>query len=229
MAYQGNWSDDADLKERLVEDWVAQARAMLISQAISKRQNISTVWLQTPVIKLAPVDSSLDKQNPLDCYILRSVNKLPRTIETYDDNNIISVTTIDNAKTFTKTNVFRSRTSKYSRFTGLRPKYYLLNDFLYIQNTELIEELLVTGIFENPREVGRFMTQQNQEIWSVDSQYPISNKMEKDIISIVFNEHVLPFKQMTVDDTNNANDDTAEGGGAARAQKMMSNEAKRKE
>ena len=228
LTYQGNWSDDADLKERLVEEWIAEVRSKLISQAISKRKNISTVWLQTPIIQLDLYDKSFDPEIDSDCFILRSKLPLPRSIEGDDDNYILAVTDITNEKTFSKTNVFRSKTSKYSKFTGQSPKWYILNDFLYIINKNLMEECLVTGIFENPREVGRFMTQQLQAIWTEDTKYPMSLKMTEELINIVFQTKVLPFKQMTSDDRNDAEDNTTEGGGAQKAQRILANENKGK-
>lgn len=74
--------------------WNHEIRAMLISQDITKRKDISDVWVQViSCVELEQVDKSECCLITTNCYVLRSKIKIPTTIETYGDNLIIRVTT----------------------------------------------------------------------------------------------------------------------------------------
>lgn len=233
IVYGGMSSDDKRLGWRIIEKWAEEYRSLLISQAMSKRQDISTIWIQTPVVEMELIDTTLPTtiiaQETSDCVILRSKTTIPRTIEYYGDNNVLSVQTIDGKKSFSKINFFRSKYSKFSKYTGFMPKWYVLNDYLYIQNNVFIEKVLVPGLYESPREVGYFMDVKGSPVWTEDSPYPASKKMIEQIVELIVKERTLLLKQMVVQTTNEGRDTTVKTNGLDQPQPQKEGKGKQQE
>ncbi len=200
-------SDNIDFK---VEDnqilfWCNEIRSMLISQAIQKSQDISDVWVQMiGCVALQQVDDSDCCLVPTGCYVLRSVNKLPITIETFGDNSIIRVTNVK-GEIISKSNPFASNYAQYNKYTANKPDWYLKNGYLYITVTQMLEYVNVFGIFENPQDLAAFVSCDNEACFNMyTSDYPCSLKMASDITNIVIKTKLLPYLQFPADNKNDA-------------------------
>lgn len=184
--------------------WIHEIRSMLISQAIGKRQDISDIWVQAlSCMELELVDSSECCFITTDCYILRTKQKLPSSIETSGDNFIIRVTDpIGNV--ISKSNSFEVKYNKYNKYTSKKANWYLQNGYLYITNEKLLEYVNIFAIFENPEELSGFTTCGGGSCFNWDSPYPCSLKMGNDITNIIMQTKVMPFLQMPHDTSNDA-------------------------
>jgi hypothetical protein len=185
--------------------WFHEVRAMLISQAVSKRQDISDVWVQSiPCLELELVDSSDCCIVTTKCYILKTKRRIPITVETAADNLILSVTN-PMSDIITKSNRFEAKYNKYNKYTAEKPQWFLQDGYLYITNDKLLEYVNVFAIFENPEELSEFTLCNNiSSCFSWDSPYPVSLKMANDITNIVMQTKVMPFLQMPQDTSNDA-------------------------
>lgn len=185
--------------------WIHEIRSMLISQAITKRQDISDVWVQElPCLELELVDASDCCFITTDCYILKTIQQLPITVESNIDNLILRVTT-PIGDIISKSNAFEVKYNKYNKYTGTKRQWYLNNGYLYITSEMLLEYINIFAIFENPEELANF-TGCSSVIgcFNWDSKYPVSLKMSNDITNIVMQTKMIPSLQMPYDTSNDA-------------------------
>ncbi len=196
--------DDFKASDELILHWCNQVRATLISQAIEKRNDILDIWIQTiSCLELELVNSSECCDFETDCYILRSVKELPITVETSSKNMIIGVYTLDN-QALDELSLQKARYAKYTKYSSAKIGWYIKNSRLYIVNDTLLEKVTVAGIWDDPSELGNYISCDNQSCWSIDSNYPASLKMIESIIDIVIETKVKKLLNFPMDSVNDA-------------------------
>lgn len=191
------------ISERQVFYWMNSVRSQIISQALERKDDIMDEWIQTlPKVELELTDKSEATDLPVGCYLLKSTLQLPQTIDTYKDNNILSVTGLD-GNPITKSNLFRSKYNKYSKFTGNQPVWYIRNNYLYVINYpgNMLSTVTVVGMFENPEEMNPFLQETADVTWTWDSEYPLSLKMSDQLTNIVIQTKIIPFLKFPIDTT----------------------------
>lgn len=193
------------ISDEQIAYWVNEVRSMLISQALSKRQDITDVWIQEiPCIQLELVDSSDCCFITTDCPILKSIQKIPITIESNNDNLILRVTN-SYGDIINKSNPFEVKYNKYNKYIGNKHQWYLNNGYLYITSDLLLEYVNIFAIFEDPEELSNFTSCTTSiGCFTWDSKYPVSLKMANDITNIIMKTKVMPFLQMPYDTSNDA-------------------------
>lgn len=210
MASSGDLTYSFRIEDEQIYFWIHEARAMLISQALSKRQNITDVWVQAiKCLKLIQVDASECCLTPSNCYVLRSEQQLPITIETHLDNSIVRVTNTD-GDIITRSNPFEAKYNKYNKYTADKPQWFIQNGYLYITNVDIIEYVTVYGLFEDPTVLASFIDCNGQSCFDIDGPYPVSAKMANDITNYIIKAKVVPFLKFKQDDTNDGNNDNAQ-------------------
>lgn len=197
-------SDDFKASDELILHWCNQVRSTLISQAIDKRNDILDIWIQNiSCLELELVNSSECCDFDTDCFVLRSIKELPITIETSSKNMIIGVYTLDN-QSIDELSVPKARYSKYTKYGAKRTGWYIKNNRLHIINNILLEKVTIAGIWDDPSELGNYISCDNQVCWSVDSIYPASLKMVESIIDIVVKTKCQTMMSFQLDNSNNA-------------------------
>src|ERR1035438_5248081 len=97
--------------------WVHEIRSKLISEAITKRENITDIWVQSlDCLDVYQIDKSDCCQVPTGCYILKTKIKIPNTVENFSDNCILRVTS-PNGQIIAKSNPFKSKYNQYNKYT----------------------------------------------------------------------------------------------------------------
>ena len=185
--------------------WVHEVRSMLISQALTKRQDVTDAWVQEiPCVELELVDASECCFITTDCYILKTKQQIPVTVESNNDNLILRVVN-PVGKIITKSNPFEVKYNMYNKYTGEKSQWYLANGYLYITSELLLEYINIFAIFEDPEELANFTACSSSiGCFNWDSKYPVSLKMANDITNIIMQTKVMPFLQMPHDTTNDA-------------------------
>ena len=87
-------SDDSNLSERYIIDLISQSRAFHLRNELNKfRTADDTVIQNLPCVELAVSDATLvpGLTLPTECRLLRSINRLPDTIELHHTDGIVSV------------------------------------------------------------------------------------------------------------------------------------------
>ena len=112
IASSGGNPNEFKITDRQILYWVEQTRSLLISQSLAKKDDINDSWIQyIDCVELEQVDASTCCLVDTDCYVLRSKERIPSTIDTWKDNWIVSVTTID-GNMIPKSNPFKSKYQK---------------------------------------------------------------------------------------------------------------------
>lgn len=190
------------IEDKQILFWCNEVRSTLISQAIQRRQDLSDVWIQSiTCLQLEQVDASECCNIPIGCYILKSVKKIPTTIESWMDNTITKVTK-PTGDIIAKSNGFETNYNKFNKYTGKTSNWYLKNDYLYITNEQLLETVNIYGIFEDPSNLSNFINCNNNTCFSINSEYPCSLKMSEQITDIVLKTRIYPYLQLPADNTN---------------------------
>ncbi len=188
--------------------WANEVRSILISQAIQKKQDITDSWVQTIFcLEMEQVDKSECCDIVTNCYILRSIEEIPRTIETSKDNTILRVST-PTGKVISKSNPFESRYASYNKYTKEKAGWFIRNNRLYILNEDFLKFVDVDLLAENPSDLSAFNTCSGTSCFSINSEYPCSLKMASEITNIVVKTKVFPFLQMPQDNKNDASNDS---------------------
>lgn len=204
IASSGSNPVEFKIEDSQILFWCNEVRSMLISQAIQKKQDLSDVWIQSiGCLELEQADVSECCNITTGCYLLKSIKKIPVTIETYLDNNINRVTLPDGS-IIAKSNAFEANYNKFNKYTGTTSNWYLKNNYLYITNNQLLETVSVYAIFEDPSDLSSFNDCSNNSCFGWDSTYPCSLKMANDITNIVVKTKVFPFLQLPADNKNDA-------------------------
>lgn len=205
IASSGKENYSMRIEDSQIEFWVNEARSKFIADAINKRENLTDIWIQViHCLELELVDKSTCCFITTNCYILKSKKKLPQTIEYYNDNGIIKVTTAD-GKIISKSNNFEATYNEFNRYTGKKANWFIQDGYLYITNEVLIDYVTVFGIFEDPSELSGFINCSGNTCFSIDDPYPCSLKMANDITNYVIRAKVLPFYSTIPDKSNDAN------------------------
>ncbi len=204
IASSGSNPVEFKIEDSQILFWCNEIRSMLISQAIQKKQDLSDVWIQAlTCLELEQVDKSECCNIPTGCYLLKTVKKIPHTIESWMDNTIIRVTK-PTGDIIAKSNNFEANYNKYNKYVSKTSSWYLKNDYLYITNEQLLETVNIYAIFEDPSDLSGFINCNNNTCFGWDSEYPCSLKMASDITNIVLKTKVFPFLQLPVDNKNDA-------------------------
>lgn len=209
IATSGKENYSFRIEDAQIAYFIHQARSKFIAEAITKRENITDVWVQSiDCMELIQVDKSDCCIVPTGCYILRTKNKIPNTIENFSDNSILRVTT-PNGEIIAKSNPFKNKYNQYNRFTKSKGFWYLQNEYLYIINEQLLTYISVFGLFEDPEELSQYLSCSGEPCYTWDSDYPVTLKMANDITNYIIRSKVLPLMQFPQDTTNNNSNDTS--------------------
>ncbi len=182
--------------------WIHEVRSMLISQAVTKRQDVSDIWVQDlSCMELELVDASDCCFITTDCYILKTKLQIPSTVETSSDNFILRVTN-PMGNIISKSNPFEVKYNRFNKYTGTKHQWYLKDGYVYITSDLLLEYINIFAIFENPEELAGFSSCGSSPCFGWDSKYPCSLKMSNDITNIIMQTKVMPFLQMPHDTSN---------------------------
>lgn len=136
-------------------------RAVLIKQYKDKSKYISQNHTQT-LGSVEVIQASKNECCDIDCdlgdIVYRTKNPIPRVIDTNGWNLITYVGTIDGLTNWQRTTYNKLSLDKYSKYTGKRPKWYELNNYLYIANppSKLLKYINIQGVFEDPLAANNF-------------------------------------------------------------------------
>lgn len=147
-------SQSEPISKRQVEDWIHQYRALLLKQSIDKGAMLSTEYIQElDDLSIDLIEGSEDNEINSDCYILRTDNKIPKSLNFGKRSGITYVGTIL-GKQLQIVPYNRLHMQKYKKYTSNSELAALRNQYVYVLNNEQLRYINVRGIFENPLEVG---------------------------------------------------------------------------
>lgn len=210
IATSGSNPIEFKIEDSQILFWINEVRAMLISQALQRGQDISDVWVQKiACLELEQVDASDCCEDTTGCYVYQTVLELPATIETFGDNMIIRVTT-SSGSIISKSNIFSEIYSDYNKYVNNKRIWWLNGRKVKVWSSMPLSKINVYLIAEDPSELSSYTSCDNSSCWTYDSNYPCSLKMASMITDIVVKTKVYPFLQFPSDNRNDA-DNASDG------------------
>ncbi len=188
------------LDDRQIIYWINEVRALFLKQEYNKVRNPQNNEKQ--ILNNVEMIVSSNELEIIDMNaktLLRSKNKLPRTIQYILSEGIISVRGLN---TLLERINFTSRENAIYKGNGIFNKNKLFafkhNDYLWIKYGEkndkssVITNVMIEGVFENPLEVDVFNGTPNQIRFGLD-EYPISEAFKPYIEDQILKTNIQRF------------------------------------
>jgi hypothetical protein len=177
----GIQSDDEIVSLRQVGFWVDNTRAELIRQDLEKKRSISDNITQSlGCVSVSLVDSSVCPcRISSGCTIMRTVERIPTTIELYNRNLLTRVgPAIIAQRAYTIVSYQRASTFGNGKYNKNEVGVFLHDGYLYLINADPeLSYISVEGVFEEPSEAAKYFTCEGEPCYTDDSRYPISATM----------------------------------------------------
>ena len=197
-------TDDDKISDRLVAFLIDGARAILLRQQFNKGQSISENSIQhVKCVGLESVDTSYDPEFNLDCKVFRTIKELPKFIEGKNKDLITNIQASEfGGMSFEYVSYARLPYARHTKFK--RPLAVLYNNRIYLVDAPYIEQISISGVFEQPNDLSSFDDCENASCFSWDMEYPMSSHLVDPCVKMVVEELTLSLK-VQQDRTNNAN------------------------
>jgi len=152
-------------------------RAMLLRRDFARNGLVTRhVEQNLGCVKLIKVDASKCCNLPIDCHVMRTEVKLPRTVRFNFEDAITYVGAIDG---ITRIPMAQSHMIKYlmwDKYTGKNTKAYMIDDYLYLYEPHEISLVNVRGVFEDPEELSKFDCESG-ECYNDTADFPLPADM----------------------------------------------------
>ena len=134
-------------------------RAMFIRRDFA-RNGIITRHLEQDLgcLELERVDASKCCNLPSTCSVYRTKRKLPRSVRFNFRDAITYTGDTTGLGRIPMVEAHEIEYLAFDKYTGNRPKTYMIEDYLYLYNPKGQDTINVRGIFEDPEEVAKFQT-----------------------------------------------------------------------
>jgi len=220
-------TSDSMFSHLLYTDLINEQRSLFVRNEYNRKRELDASVQQTinclPLELVDPHNCCVDI--PIGCKILRSVDKIPNTIELFHTKTLTSVGPVDiTLKRFSIINYSRVPYVGNGRTTSNSVYVFLYDDYIYVFSKKaqlsLLKSITLRGIFEDPTELASLNSCEGKPCWSASSIYPLNQWMWAYIKPTIVNS-LLQRKGIPIDDTNNSSDDVTgeSGGGRSRATK----------
>ncbi len=207
----GTGSDDSNLSDRHIYAKLVSARTLLIKREIDKKRQVSDWIVQT--INCLELEVALPNECPCaippGCTALKSVNKIPKPVQSAIGPELEFVTTMDGNTVYSKTNWVKKRYKSGNKYTADSPDYSIKNDYLFLIHAgKLLKYITVGGVFENPLDVPYANgCNEGDCIDPYEVDFPIDLHIMDALIQMATQELIEVFKSIPPDDENNATQD----------------------
>ena len=201
-----NTNTDSTFPKELYTDIINTRRALYLKQEYSKRnRTIDSDIIQTIGcldFEMAPATDECCSTIQ-GCQILKSIYKIPETIELNKTKGLISVGPTDITKK--RYSIIDYREVPYAgkgRVNSMSRYAFLYNGYLYIFSHDVkvaaIKKLTIDAVFENPEDIADFICD-DRPCWSDDSPYPLKQWMwayiKEEITQELLRKQSIPFDE----------------------------------
>lgn len=194
-----NIVESENINRLQVKQWITTYRALLIKQDIDKDGDINPEYVQT--LDTLDIDLvSFSKESGV-CK-MRSFKKLPKTLDLNNRYGITSITD-NNGNTIQMGDKSKATKQKYRRFTCNDYIAYYDNGYLSVIGPNLIDRLIVDGVWEDPDKVSEF----NGTCVDDNSTYPIPYDKIPALKELILSKELGILVRMPSDIINNAKND----------------------
>lgn len=201
LSGRGEHTDDQKLGDRQLEFIVDHFRAEIASQRANNNKSIDGFYQELTDLKL--VTTKEFKPYNLDVTILKSMTQLPSLVTSHDVGFIIQFVGLrDEFMGFQQSSVHTYNIDLESPY--VQSVYFIVGGYLYIATkvSTFIREILVRGIFSNPRDVVELSSDFNI-LSGLDWDYPIPGNLIGSLNNMILNNE---YKWMHILKPDNIND-----------------------
>jgi len=199
----GRSSQDEHISLRQIKFNVLHYRAMFIRRDYARNGKITRHLEQDlRCLKLEKTDMSrcCDGFNT-GCTILKTEQKIPRTVRFHFKEAITFVGAADGMSSIHLIEPYMAKMASYAKYTGTNRKAFMLEDYMYILNAEGMENINIRGVFEDPTDLSLFDCG-GSDCYDDNSEFP----MPADMLQLITNGMVQGELQLllgTINDTMN--------------------------
>lgn len=208
-------NDDSLLDSRKFDFWIDNTRATLIRQDLNKNRTIDENLIQDlGCVEIEKVDASSCCNINTKCYVYRTIEEIPVTIERYNEptftrigpvNPLVRVKNINRTyPLITYSQAIWANNSKYTRAA--------IYAFLYNKRIHLItgdendlrglKYINIRGVFETPADAAKFTTCDGTPCYSNDAKYPMNRWMYEAMKKLIKENDLSPLLNRKFDNVN---------------------------
>jgi len=205
----GKYSDDEILSPKQIEYEILQYRALFAKQDIDKGKAFMEDFTQfIPCVLLEVVDKIACCDGSQECYMLRSIKKIPKRIAT-NRGDSLSIYSTDTESIIPLQRGHITNLNSYARFTSSQKRSFIRDSYIYVTNDKLIRKVNLLGMFENPILAGKLGTCNNDtSCFNIDSPFPIRLDMVEAIGKAIL---INKLNITRYGETDKINDSSEEG------------------
>jgi len=203
-------SDDENVARRLIAFEIHSQRALWLRNEFNKNRTIDPAFIQDlGCVELERTDTAECCEITSDCLILKTVQKIPNTIERHNSTTITRIGPVDKMSvSFSLVPYGQAIFAGNGRFNKNEVFAFLRNGHIYIKTNNkslstFMKYVNIQGVFENPTEAANFLTCDNAPCYDDNSAYPI-NKWLVPYITAEVIKKMAPSAQQPVDKSNDA-------------------------
>lgn len=199
-------------------DLINEQRALFLRNEYNKNRSLDPYVIQTlkciQMELVSPFDCCF--AIPSDCKILKSVKEIPNTLELYYTKGISSVGPADiTLPRYILVDYSRVAYAGNGRSNRSAVYAFLYDNHLYLISKDpkvnLIKNITVRGVFEDPTSLGNFLDCSGNSCYSIHDPYPMNLWMWAYVKPQVL-QQLMQKSTNALDDANNAEDGKTEQG-----------------
>lgn len=208
-------SDDTRLSDELIFNKLMGTRNLLTIRKKNKKSSLSSSSYQKVLVELEEVPVGSEYCIPdLGCTQLASKEKLPGLLKTLF-GELISVTTINGKKRFSKSTFNNIENLKYSKYSKNKDTYYIYDNRLFVQFGESTNKslrwLLLDAVWDDVVKASNCITPQEETSGDAckafyKKEFPIDSDLYESCINMTSQELVNTYLKVNEDRKNNAAD-----------------------
>ena len=156
------------------------------------------------LLSVSSVDTAEDDTESSFKFLYRTDKKIPTPIRLKNSEAITFVGGLDKAgKPIPLVDAHRNYWNQFNKYTSEEPEAYYRNGYIYLDNTNYIENISVRGIFEDPEEVYDFVQSSSLDPYDGERPFPIPADMLEGITKGLLNgELKLAVSSLNDDETD---------------------------
>jgi hypothetical protein len=160
-------------------------RALLVRRDQQRNRFLAPQLIQTlPAVALVKVDSAEHSAVNVECSILRSIHPIPKPIRLKGSNAFTYVGTVDKLREYGEILASQVAYVSQSKFTKDVPRYYYINDHVYILNANPTH-ISIQGVFEDPEAASMFGDTETEFLYHDDMEFPVPADMVQQITQAI--------------------------------------------
>lgn len=216
---KGIQSDTNDLSDSQIMFMVDYYRAKILKQQLDSGQQIGSTYHQDmgliELVKSNEIETNIACGFPIEILkcLVRTKIKIPQIIEHNGEFLINYLGTHNFLNAYTNTTYIKLVWDLRSRYTKNTPKYFYLDGYIYIYNTDLnLKYVRLIALFAEPSAVELIKKENNSSDTLVydnyDFEYPVSSSMIDTINKLIIESEYRLLLAMQKDNTNNQSNES---------------------